>query len=207
VKELPKLIEVLLGLGVDRICISPYVRPSLNGSEELFANMNDFKWLFHKIEESWGIRADKVEDGYIVINSGKKTHAIVYNTIASMFKKLRAKPYTCGAYKRILAIFPDGRVVGCGRMTALSDKSLDELTVGNIRAESIKKVWDKSKTLRLAFPSKETFMGTPCFYCDKLEKCMPESCYVYSRVFFKRLLAPKIFCKPAIEKTLNIRII
>ena len=78
-------------------------------------------------------------------------------------------PPTYGCVEGIstVSVKKDGKVVMCHMD--------DEPSYGNLRIDSLEKIWNHPDRKKLCFPPKEQYLGTPCENCDIQNECLLKS--------------------------------
>ncbi len=93
----------------------------------------------------------------------------------------RRLPYRCPAYRTVMAVLPNGDVVGCPWMLFISKKSLEVLKMGNILRDHFDGIWGE-RIEYLAFPRRTYFVNSRCHDCEYFPVCSRYFgfCYVWN---------------------------
>lgn len=204
VKDIPSLFELLINLGVDKIHLSKYGRVKGRDCDKYFAATADLAWIvekIHELEERYRVIASP-EDYVDILDIGFKKISLSYTqaksatqTNGDYLPNIDSR-LICGAFRKGLAILPDGKVTGCDRMAGLCE----ELIVGDLKHQGLQEIWDSPKSNAAAFPSSEKFKGTSCYSCERFGTCLERGfCYVRASVAFDRPYAPRPYCEYAKE--------
>ncbi len=108
----------------------------------------------------------------------------------------RRYPYRCMAYRTIMAVLPNGDVVGCPWMLFVSRKSLEVLKMGNILRDHFDRIWGE-RVEYLAFPRRTYFVNSECYNCDYFPVCSRYFgfCYVWNDFLTGNPFSRDRFCK------------
>jgi radical SAM protein with 4Fe4S-binding SPASM domain len=106
-------------------------------------------------------------------------------------KEVTAAGRGCVEGSRGMTILPDGRVTKCEHW-----RFGEELTYGDLRAQSIMEAWQSDAIARLNCAPREAFAGTICGRCKKLQDCNERRgrCTLSALLEYRTPFAPDTYC-------------
>ncbi len=179
-------IIFLHSLGVKEIKLDNYSRSTFHHSESMWVPRTAAEELEKKLD---GLRARC---------PGTEIHYRIFSDPLDQpeEEKKRAWPdrSACTAYVSNVTILPDGECFGCEQL--LQD---DYLSMGNVREQTIRELWDSPRVRELIYPPREYFRGTPCFDCGEFEQCVYERgyCFRFSYAAFRSVYTHPPACPKA----------
>lgn len=182
VRDLPGLVELACGLGVRKVLVDTYGESCGRHEESLRLRPRDEDWL-RRVE---GEIADRYPDVSIRFRGGlpEAPDGVGRGCVEGM---------------RGLTFLPDGRVTKCEHW-----QRGQELTVGDLKTQSIMEVWESEAMRRILRPAREDFRGSPCSRCKKFDDCneLRGRCSLSALEKFGTLGAPDCYCPiGAFERT------
>lgn len=174
VRDLPGLVELACGLGVRKILVDTYGESCGRHEESLRLRPQDEVWLRRSEAEI----AERFPEASIHFRSALPAAAV-------------GAGRGCAEGMRGLTFLPDGRVTKCEHW-----QRGQELTVGDLKTQSIMEVWESDALQRLLRPARGDFAGSPCFRCKKLDDCneLRGRCSLSALEKFGTLGAPDCYC-------------
>jgi len=197
ISEIPLLVKSLLEKGVDFISLSYYGRAHKHFDDVLFPNLTDYIALKRKLYEILKEnRSDELEEGVFMISNASKESLLLLKPINYAIEALQGiirveSGFRCGGFRNALSILPDGKVIFCDRIVWAGS----EFVVGDLRSNRLIDIWNSPRVWELCFPSREKFIGTMCYKCERFDECQKIGfCYVSSYEAYGRYFAPRPGC-------------
>jgi MoaA/NifB/PqqE/SkfB family radical SAM enzyme len=160
VRQVPRLIDLLLGLGISDMSLSGFGRSMYLGDEEnadLFLDASDRQWL-----EDMYARRTSEERRRVSLNVPKDTSELTLEEKHSEFVE-RA---VCSAGRWGLVLHSDGKATLCDELPVTESQ-----VVGDLSHQSLMEVWRSPYLDELLYPPREKFAGTVCYECEDFDQC------------------------------------
>ncbi len=156
IDEIPKIIERLIDLGVNRIGVAQYGKSIFNHQDSLYPEG-------HKVLELIEVIADYKARGNPVYYSGVRDPGLLSyeEREKSFFNRPR-----CGGLFYGCVIYPDGKLSICEQLPINSP-----FRWGNLKNSSLYEVWNDPQFSEILYPKREYFRGNVCYTCEKFEEC------------------------------------
>ena len=134
-----------------------------------------------------------------MISNASKESLLLLKPINYAIEALQGTIRVESGFRNALSILPDGKVIFCDRIVWVGS----EFVVGDLRSNRLIDIWNSPRVWELCFPSREKFIGTMCYKCERFDECQKIGfCYVpsyeaYGRYFASRPGCP--FSKPQVR--------
>jgi MoaA/NifB/PqqE/SkfB family radical SAM enzyme len=160
VRQVPRLIDLLLGLGISDMTLTQFGRSLYLSDQEnadLFLDAGDCQWLE-------GVYARRTPDERRRVNLGLAKESSEHSPEQKHVRfPERAR---CSAGRWALVLRSDGKLMLCDELPVT-----DSEVVGNLSEESLMEVWRSPHLDELLDPPREKFAGTVCYDCDDFNQC------------------------------------
>jgi pyrroloquinoline quinone biosynthesis protein E len=178
VRNITRLLDLCVTLGISRVTLSPYVEPvtTRRAPAALARTGPPLGELVSALNSQYGSRLHLAVGSAEAFQSSSRVDC--------------ADRLLCEVGIRSLDILPDGRVTRC--RYAPGD---EQLIVGDLKNETLMHIWNGQALDRLTFPERSAFGATACSTCSAHERCNTRGrCVLGARLNYGRLLAPDPGC-------------
>jgi radical SAM protein with 4Fe4S-binding SPASM domain len=188
VRQVPRLIDLLFGLGVSTISLTGFARSLYLNEEEnadLFLDAGERRWL----EDVHANRTPE-ERRRAILQVPKDWSEYSAEEKHMLFPE-RAK---CSAGRWGLILRSDGKVTLCDELPGTGPE-----VVGDLSHQTLMEVWRSAHLEELLYPAREKFAGTQCYECEDLSRCHLDKgrCVRDALKAYGRFYAPMPFCPRA----------
>jgi MoaA/NifB/PqqE/SkfB family radical SAM enzyme len=160
VRQVPRLIDLLFGLGISTISLTCFARSLYLSEEEnadLFPDANDRQWL-----EGMYARRSAEERHRVHLQTPKDSSEY---SVEEKYIRFPERP-VCSAGRWGLIVRSDGKVTLCDELPPTESE-----LVGDLSHQSLMEVWRSQRLDELVSPSRKKFVGTVCYDCEDFDRC------------------------------------
>ena len=157
IDQIPELWEFMYEIGAETI-VGFVVYPEGRADRHLLPSKEQIKWLENTIRERFKDKKFVPEVSYFRCGI----------------------PVTCSAGILSIAAYPNGNVTLCDSGRTLMTKYPEKYVFGNFKYQSLREIWENSKTLN---QFRESKFLPPCNECSYLYNCL-RGCPIISEIVF-----------------------
>jgi len=160
VRQVPRLIDLLFGLGVSKVSLSGFGRSLYLSDEEnadLFLDAPDRQLLA-------GMDARRSPEERRRVQAGVPKDWSEYS-VEEKHRTHQGGP-KCSAGRWGLVLRSDGKVTLCDELPGTGSE-----VVGDLSHQTLMEVWRSPRLEELLYPPRERFVGTVCYECEDFDQC------------------------------------
>ncbi|GLI39949.1 radical SAM protein [Geobacter hydrogenophilus] len=184
-------VELMAGLGVEKLSVAAYNRTFYRHDDGLFLSREDRELIgdqcrraradFPGIElRMTGIDPALAQDKPHLPPAAETVRTATEPAPAAADKARRWKERAhCSGGRSSMTITPDGKVVLCD---TIPQEGI--FVVGDVSIQSVMEVWNSQKLLDFAYPPRERFAGSACHDCADLDECQSKAGYCFRDTYF-----------------------
>lgn len=184
-------VELMAGLGVEKLSVAAYNRTFYRHDDRLFLGKEDRELVgdqcrraradFPGIElRMTGIDPALAQETPRLAATAAAAPMAAEPAPAATDKAQRWKDRAhCSGGRSSMTITPDGKVVLCD---TIPQEGI--FVVGDVSTQSVMDVWNSRKLLDFAYPPRGRFAGSACHDCNDLDECRSKAGYCFRDTYF-----------------------